>query len=160
MFKPAAWIPVLSLLFLCAPASHGAQKVTSTPAVNKAVDSTAIRPVPVANERIVVYYFRNNKRCPSCFKIENFSKAAVEEGFASEVKSGRMEWKMINIQDPGNEFYIDKYQIYTKTVIVSSQKAGKETRWKNLDRIWDLLGDEKVFKDYIQAGVRDFIAGK
>jgi hypothetical protein len=71
-----------------------------------------------------------------------------------------MEWKMVNIEEPGNEFYVDKYQIYTKTVILSSTKDGKELKWKNMAKIWDLLGDEGTFKTYIQQGIRDFLAGK
>jgi len=128
--------------------------------LQNAAITAEVKQSPKTNEKLMVYYFRNNKRCPSCFRIETFSHAAVDEGFSAEAKNGRMEWKMVNIEEPGNEFYADKYQIYTKTVILSSLKDGKELKWKNLDKIWDLLGDEKVFKDYVQQGIRDFLAEK
>ena len=145
---------VLFFMLLMIPAVPGAVKK------NAPDTSSSVKTVPKDAGKLMVYYFRNNRRCPSCFKIENYSKLAVEEGFAKEVKSGRMEWRMINVQEPGNEFYIDKYQIYTKTVILSLQKDGKELRWKNMDQIWDLLYDENIFKNYIQQGIRAFLAEK
>jgi hypothetical protein len=131
-------------------------------AVKKSVpdSSSSVKAAPHDDGKLMVYYFRNNKRCPSCFKIENYSKAAVEEGFAADVRNGRMEWRMINVQDAGNEFYVEKYQIFTKTVILSLQKEGKEVKWKNLDQIWDLLYDENIFKNYIKQGIRAFLAEK
>lgn len=153
---------VISLLLLAVLPIAAEQQTGKIPASKtKTVAPTVAQNQPKpANEKLMVYYFRNNRRCPSCIRIEKFSHAAVDEGFTADVKNGRVEWKMVNIEDPGNEFYADKYQIFTKTVILSSLKDGKETKWTNLDKIWDLLGDEQVFKDYIQKGIRDFLAEK
>lgn len=154
------WITVLAL---CVAVCWGLPEKTRATAVGKpvpAADTVRAKEPPKSNDKLMVYYFRNNKRCPSCFRIENFSKLAVEEGFPADIKSGRMEWKMINVQDPGNEFYVEKYQIFTKTVILSLQKDGKELRWKNLDQIWDLLYEENIFKNYIKQGIRAFLAEK
>ena len=47
--------------------------------------------VPVAEgkkDHVTVYYFYGSFRCANCFKIEKYTKEAVDMFFANEVKSG------------------------------------------------------------------------
>jgi hypothetical protein len=110
-------------------------------------------------KKLVVYYFHTTFRCQSCNMIEKFTKEAIETGFASELKSGRIEMKVINVEEKGNEHFAEDYKLYTKSVIVSDVKDGKEITWKNLDKVWTLLGDNIKFKDYIQTEVRTSLKG-
>jgi hypothetical protein len=41
-----------------------------------------------------------------------------------------------------------------KSVILSDLKNGKKERWKNLDMVWTLLGNEQKFVEYAQTGVK------
>ncbi len=54
-----------------------------------------------ANTKIVVYYFHGNARCPTCYKLENFAKSVVETDFANAIKDGKLEWKTVNVEEPG-----------------------------------------------------------
>ena len=66
---------------------------------------------------------------------------------------------MINIDDDANKHYIKDYELYTKSVILSHVKDGKEIGWKNLDKVWTLLGSKEGFVDYVQTETRAFMSG-
>lgn len=107
--------------------------------------------------KLVVYYFHGNFRCHSCITIENLTKQAVNSGFTDQLKNGRIEMKVINIEEPGNEHFADDYKLYTKSVILSDIKNGSEASWKNLEKVWTLLGDEDKFIEYIQTEMKTLL---
>jgi len=155
----------VSVFVACNAAQPKSQKqATTNQTVTAAVKTDSIKAgaaTPVAaNNKIVVYYFHGNARCPTCFTLENFAKSVVETDFADAIKSGKLEWKTVNIEDKGNEHFGSDYKLYTKSVIVSTQKDGKELSWKNLDKIWTLVGDQKEYMDYIRNEVKACLAGK
>jgi hypothetical protein len=113
-----------------------------------------------ANTKIVVYYFHGNARCPTCYKLEGYAKSVVETDFADQIRNGKIEWKSVNVDDKGNEHYSTDYKLYTKSVIVSTLKDGKESSWKNLDQIWTLVGDQTQYMEYIRKEVRACLEGK
>ncbi|MBL8027368.1 MAG: hypothetical protein JNL74_13190 [Fibrobacteres bacterium] len=106
---------------------------------------------------IVVYYFLTNQRCRSCIYLENTTKASLDQNFADELKKGNIVFKAVNIDEPQNKHFIDEYGLFTKSVIVSSMEKGVQKKWKNLDKIWDLIGQDDVFKAYITSELRTFI---
>ena len=109
------------------------------------------------NRKLIVYYFHGNVRCHNCIMIENLTRQAVNTGFADQLKSGRVELKVVNIEEPGNGHFAEDYKLYTKSVILSDIKDGKEANWKNLDQVWTRLYDENKFIDYIQSEVQAFL---
>jgi hypothetical protein len=123
-------------------------------------DSTAALKEKPKDEVVVVYYFHGNQRCPTCFKLEKYSNEAVQSAFADALKNGKIVWKVINVEEKGNEHYAEDYKLYTKSVIVSVVKNGEEINWKNLDKIWELVPDETKFKEYITKEVRACFEGK
>lgn len=119
----------------------------STSAV--ATDSAAVMP-----HKVIAYYFYGDVRCATCRKIEAYTGEAIDSGFAAELKSGLLEWHAINTDSTQNEHFVEDYQLYTKSVILSDIHQGKQTRWRNLDQIWTLTGDKPDFMKYIQDEVR------
>jgi len=108
-------------------------------------------------KKVVVYYFHTTFRCHSCTMIEQFTRDAVENGFAEELKKGLIELKVIIVEEKGNEHFAEEYKLYTKSVIISDVRNGKEVSWKNLEKIWQLLGDQNKFKEYIQTEIKIFL---
>jgi hypothetical protein len=141
------------------PQKHATTKQTAAAVKTDSTKAVAATPI-AANNKIVVYYLHGNARCPTCYKLENFAKSVVETDFADPIKNGKLEWKTVNVEDKGNEHYTNDYKLYTKSVIVSTQKDGKEVSWKNLDRIWQLIGDQTQYMDYIRKEVRACLEGK
>jgi hypothetical protein len=103
---------------------------------------------------VVVYYFHTTRRCPSCRKIEAYSREAIETGFREELESGVMEFYAKNIDEPENKHFIGEYKLYTKSLIVTVLENGTEKEWKNLAKVWQLLRDKKAFLEYVQDEVQ------
>jgi hypothetical protein len=130
-----------------------ATTVTAPSAVTK-TDSLAKPANDTLSHKIIAYYFHGTRRCPSCMKIEAYSQEAVQTGFAEDLKSGKMEWHVINTDESPNEHYLKDYQLYTKSLVLSHIEKGRETTWKNLEKVWELLGDKEAFIKYVQDEVR------
>jgi hypothetical protein len=107
--------------------------------------------------KVIAYYFHGTFRCPTCHKLEQYSKEAIETNFKDALASGKLEFKVVNVEDKGNEHCGSDYQLYTKSLILSLVKDGKEEKWKNLDKIWEYVGNKQKFLDYVKSGVADFL---
>ncbi len=149
-------IVVFSGTIYSCQSSEPAKKSAKTDSVK--TTETAVAPKS-EQKKLVVYYFHTTFRCRSCNLIEQFTKEAVESGFAEELKKGLIELKIINVEEKGNEHFTEEYKLYTKSVIISDVRNGKETSWKNLEKVWQLLGDQNNFKEYIQTEVKTSLKG-
>ena len=99
-------------------------------------------------------YFHGNFRCPTCHRIETLSEAAVASNFANELKSGELVWRAVNVDEPENRHYNTDYQLYTKSLIISEIKDGKEVRWKNLEKVWNFVRNEQQFDQYVSSEIK------
>ena len=109
---------------------------------------------------VEVYYFHTSMRCSSCHKIQQFTEEALQEGFPEELASGKLKYQVINIEEPGNEHYAEDYGLYTKSVVLSLKKEGKEVKFKNLDKIWQLLNNRNKFVSYVKSETKTFVENK
>ena len=125
---------------------------TEVNAVNRETQSKTLQ-TTIVN----VYYFHGNFRCHTCRNMENYSRETIEAYFKKEIESGIINFKTINIDQKGNEHYIKDYQLYTKTLIISVTKDGKEAQYKNLDKIWEYARDKEKFKNYVKSEVTGFL---
>lgn len=114
----------------------------------------AVKP---AAHQIVATYFYTTARCPTCHKIEELSAQAVKLNFEEELKTGKVVWRVINVDEPENKHFNDDYQLYTKSLIISEVKDGKEVRWKNLEKIWVLVRDDEKFDAYVNDEIKDWV---
>lgn len=107
--------------------------------------------------RVVVYYFHGTVRCSTCIKIQVLTVAAVREGFASEIKNGKVQVKVLNIDEEPNRHFEADYSLETKSVVVSQCFGETEKQWKNLEKIWDYVDNEKLFMEYIKTEVKKYL---
>ena len=106
---------------------------------------------------VVAYYFHGTFRCPTCHKLEQYSKEAIETNFKDALTSGKLEFKVVNVEDKGNEHFVNDYQLYTKSLVLSLVKDGKEIKSKNLIKIWEYVGNKQRFFEYVTSEVQDFL---
>jgi len=111
----------------------------------------------VSATKVIAYYFHGTMRCPTCHKLEQYSKEAVETNFKDALAAGKLEYKAVNVEGKANEHFAKDYQLYTKSLILSLVKDGKETKWKNLDKIWEYVRNKERFIDYVKSGVADLL---
>jgi len=110
-----------------------------------------------AESSVIVYYFHGNYRCQTCLKLEQYSKESVEKNFKDEIASGKVKFVIVNIEEPGNEHFIEDYKLYTKSLIISLVQNGDEVTYKNLTEIWQLVGDKEKFLDYVKEEIEELL---
>lgn len=144
-WKKTVVIVVVILILLAVVKKINHREVV--PEGTSTVSSMEISPL---KEGVEVTYFEYGARCPTCIRMEKWAKAAIEEGFRSALDEKKLVFRTI----PADEAIVKKYELTTKSLIISEWKGGKEVQWKNLDEIWDLSGDEAAFKKYVTENVR------
>ena len=103
--------------------------------------------IAFAADKVNVYYFFGKPRCTTCMKIENYTKSAV-----ASMNDKDVVFKGVDMDNPDNGAMVKKYNLYTKSVVLSKVKNGKE-QWKNLDKVFLKSGNEQDFKKYITTEI-------
>ncbi|MFA5144256.1 MAG: nitrophenyl compound nitroreductase subunit ArsF family protein [Candidatus Omnitrophota bacterium] len=106
---------------------------------------------------VVVYYFHGNFRCVNCKTIEQNTKEALEKYFRKELDAGTVVFKAVNVETKGNEHFTEDYKLYTKSVVLSLVKGGKEVKSGNLTRVWEYLRNKDAFHQYIKGEVEKYL---
>ena len=107
--------------------------------------------------KVIAYYFHVTVRCPTCRMIEAYSKEAIEKGFAGDLKNGAIEWRLVNVQLPENRHFIQDYRLFTRSLVLAKVRDGKQVEWRNLEKVWDLVGEKGNFLKYVQANVKEYL---
>jgi hypothetical protein len=100
--------------------------------------------------KLIAYYFHRTQRCRTCLKMEAYAKDALTEGLYDALESGELEWRTVDIAEPQNEHFVEEYELSASALVMVSLENGEQKQWKNLDRIWGLVGDEWAFKEYVR----------
>lgn len=108
--------------------------------------------------KVVAFYFHGNARCATCRKIEAYSEEAIRSGFESKLSDGRLEWRVVNIDESQNMHFVQDFQLVTKSVVLAEYNDGEVVRWENLKDVWQLVRSKDRFVDYVQTRTREFLA--
>jgi hypothetical protein len=109
------------------------------------------------NSKVIVYYFHGKYRCTTCRTIERYSREAIEQYFAKEQKKGLLEFRPVNVEETENRHYIQDYQLFTRSLVLSLNQDGKETKWTNLKEVWTHVRDKEKFFQYVKDEVEKFL---
>lgn len=107
--------------------------------------------------KVIAYYLHGSFRCSTCTSMEKYSREAIETNFKDILASGKLEFKVVNVEERGNEHFVKDYELYTKSLILSFVKDGKEIKSKNLDKIWKYAGNKRKFTDYVTGEINGFM---
>jgi hypothetical protein len=139
----------LAGLALSVPCAAGADSQTPTGGAS-----------PSGDAKVIAYYFHGNFRCRTCRTIEAYSEEAITKEFTDELASGRLAWRVVNIDEPENKHFAKDFELVTKSLVLVEYRDGKVIRHQNLQQVWQLVGDEGAFVDYVRTSAREFLAGR
>ncbi|MEJ2720780.1 MAG: nitrophenyl compound nitroreductase subunit ArsF family protein [bacterium] len=147
----------ISIVFLVVKETRSprAPAVVAEPAGGSGSTATKI-----PDSKLIVYYFHGTKRCNTCRTIEAYTEEAVRSGFPTQLETGRIVWRPVNVDEPENEHFVEDYGLTTRTVVLVDVEQGHEEKWTKLDRVWDLVGDKDAFIDYITKNTGEYLAGR
>jgi hypothetical protein len=118
------------------------------------------QPAATASHKVVACYFHRTVRCPTCKKISAYIDEAVKDGYAAEIKAGKVEMILMDFQDPKNQKFTEAYKISGPTLVLMDVHDGKVTSWKPAPKVWSLVGKKDQFLKYVQDEVRSYLDAK
>lgn len=114
-------------------------------------------PVLATTPELIVYYMDMGKDCSTCLNLESYTREALDTYFAADLASGRIQWRIADLDAPENAHFVDEFGLYTKSVVLVRLEGGKQTRFDSLSRIWELVYDKDAYIAYIRDEVRAFL---
>ena len=81
------------------------------------------------------------------------------QNFAENIDKSEIEIQSVNIEKSENEHFVTDFQLSMKTVVVANYVDGKIKDWKNLDKVWQLVGNKENFQNYITNETKNIIEG-
>ena len=113
----------------------------------------------VSGSEVIVYYFHGNVRCATCRAIEAYAEEAIRTNFTTELASRKLKWRVVNIDEPENSHFVQDYQLVTRSLVLVEMEDDVQKKWKNLEKVWQLVRSKPDFTDYVVESTREFMAG-
>jgi len=107
-------------------------------------------------DKIQVFLFHNTERCYSCITIGKFAKETVEQNFPNELKSGKIEFKEVNIDLPENEELATKFRATGSSLFINPIIDGKDNI-KEDTQVWRLVSNEQSFVNYLSEKIKKLL---
>jgi len=106
---------------------------------------------------VLAYYFHRTVRCPTCIAIEADAENVIRNNFAQQLSEGQLLWMPVNLDEPGGEEFEKEFDISGSTFVIAKMKDGHHIRYKKLEKVWQLIGNEETFSDYIIREVKEYL---
>ena len=111
---------------------------------------------PSSVEKIQVFLFHATQRCTTCIAIGRLAGETVNERFQSEVKSGKIEFREVNIDQPENKELANKFKasgsaLYINTIADGEDNIAQDTK------VWQLTTNQDAFKDYLAGKINTIL---
>lgn len=129
------------------------------------VDATDQKPVPTqtinttlpsGSEKIEVFAFHATQRCISCINIGKYTQEVINQKFASEIYSGKIVFKEINIDLPENKQMAKDYGVSGSALFINAIKDGKDNHEEDAT-VWRLVTNEAQLKTYFEAKLKKLL---
>ncbi|MCC5928295.1 MAG: hypothetical protein JJU28_03525 [Cyclobacteriaceae bacterium] len=122
----------------------------------KPSDSTEISST-VKADLVEVIDFHSTHRCITCVAIEKTSKKVVEESFVDELKTGKVIFRVLNIDDPENKEIVKEYEIYGSSLVLIIHR-GDNKRAEDLTQFAFMnIRNEEAFSEGLKEKIRNFL---
>lgn len=149
----------IAWLLLIGAVAVAAQETANSAAVSAKAESSVDTTLTVnaGSHKVIAYYFHGNARCETCLKLESMTQKAVEGKFGKAVKSGEVEFQVINVELPENEHFRDDFDLITRSVVIADTWNGKAVRYQNMERRYELLENKSAFMKYISGQIKKYL---
>ena len=107
---------------------------------------------------VEVVYFHRSQRCSSCLRAEDGIRRAIETYFKDELASGKLIFKVLNVQDQANAAIVEKYGAAGSSLYINEIKDGSDNIEEVTD-IWFLFNNETAFIKAVRSEIEEHLRG-
>jgi len=126
-----------------------ASSPASTPAQGQRV-----QPPP---HQVIAMYFHRTQRCPTCKRIGALVEESIRQGYAKELETKAVEFRLIDFQDRKNATLAKSYKITGPILVLANVYKGKVVQWAPMPKVWQLVGKPAAFHAYVQDGLKKYL---
>ena len=99
-------------------------------------------------EKIQVFLFHATQRCITCVNIGKYAEETLEQKFPEELKSGKIEFREINIDLPENKELATKFRATGSALFINPIIEGNDNI-KEDTQVWRLTSNKQSFISYL-----------
>lgn len=157
--KPITQQPVNSTATNTADNSTNSTQPVNTQQTTTTAASSAQNSATSVN-RVDVIYFHPTQRCVTCWCFEQHVNSVMDKYFQDAISSGKLTYKVLNLQEPGNAAIATKYGAVGSQLFVNVIIKGVDNI-EDIQSIWnwkcanDPRGFELKVSDVIEKGLRE-----
>lgn len=151
--RPSAFALYFAVLLLsgCSKALPAAENKAQAAAEAK-------QTISAEADRVEVYYFHGDRRCPTCRGIQRTVEETLREKFSAETAAGKVVYREVNIDRDENKHFVRQFELSFSTMVVAEIKDHKTARWENCQDVWNFAHEHKKLKDYVAERVTHYLA--
>jgi hypothetical protein len=150
-------LPTGSVATDAAELAGGELEQPATKSSDDGAEQTANQAAIDPDNQIVVYYFHGTRRCKTCRTIEANAEEVVRSGFAKELESGSLAWKVVNYDEPENEHFIKEFGLVSASLVVVETDGDEPVRFEVLQKAWSLVRDKSGFDRYVRQSILAYL---
>ncbi len=114
----------------------------------------------VANEAsLEVIDFHTTHRCKTCLAIEKAAKEVLDANFAPAMKSGKITFKTVNVDEEANAKIAEKFGAFGSTLVIYNPKTDSFADMTDFAFSY-AVGDVAKFKNGFKAAVQKALNNK
>lgn len=114
---------------------------------------TINEPNQQAGHKLIAYYFHRTQRCKTCLTIEAYTDDVLKDAFPEALRTAELVFRTVDLDEPANEHFVADYELAASALVLVDYHNSQQTQWRNLQRVWELVGDELKFKAYVESEV-------
>jgi len=98
---------------------------------------------------IVILLFHNRVRCTMCMNMEQHIQTLMSDEYADLVKNKQIQFFLMDMNKPENKYLIERFGLYTASVVIVKMKDKEEGGTIILDDIWKHHENDFEFKQLV-----------
>ena len=98
----------------------------------------------------ILVLFHYTQRCHQCLTMEKYAREVLDEEFKGMLKRNQIGFRQVEMDQPGNRNLVDRFGLFTSTLVIIRFQGMEEDSIRVLDRSWDLYTDEAAFKKMLR----------
>ncbi|MFZ2193299.1 MAG: nitrophenyl compound nitroreductase subunit ArsF family protein [Candidatus Moraniibacteriota bacterium] len=107
-------------------------------------------------EKVQVFLFHSTNRCSSCITAGKYTSEAMEQNFPEELKSGKIEFREINVDLPENKEVANKFKASGTSLFINPIIDGQDNIKEEM-QAWRLLSDKQGFITHLSNKIKALI---
>jgi rhodanese-related sulfurtransferase len=129
-----------------------------TDASGKCLPTAAKATTPFdAKNRLEIYAFHGTRQCETCKNMKANTKATLDKYFASELKSGKIVYQIIDVDDEKNAKLAEKFQATGTALMINKVVNGKDNISDWSDFAFDKANDASAFIPELKSKIQSVL---